>query len=1142
MSAEKNIRSRPYAMTLLLWIASCCVVPSAFGISKMTTGSGVFSDPQIWTPAGVPGHADHVTISQGHVINMDVNSDINTLEVMKGSRLKLTPGMTLALGGNLTVAGEMDMNGGDISFTQGNKFTLLNGSSFTWNPGSNTQSGASLFTKGTEDFHEESELIITKWFNYSGVPLGSLVTGHFGNLTLNSFQNGLIFEWNQNNEFESHHVKGKLTIGQAWVVLDKSGSISNTTIGSIELNNVNSFLDLHNGDHPSSFSLQTDSIVNIGGTFTGIHNGNGDVNITVRKNLVNLGYMEIIYNSGVSGTGTGNATLQVDGMFEQFDGDFRGIFNLSTSTAGVFHFEAGEVKIHDGIFMGLYACHTSHQESVMNIAGDLVVNLNDKDSKFRGNGLNSLAGTKSNAGFRMHVAGDVIISGPVEAEFTSSGSGGVENIEILGTMLQSGGESNFNLGDHNTTIKVSGGITLNNGTAYLSRTKGSLLLEVEEDVVLAGGNMVLKASSGAGSITFHTELWITGGNLLFHDDMQDPTADPVYVKVFGDLFHTGGTLSFDNNLTGQPGHGLSLYGKRYITGGNATITTSLPPSANQSPTIFFDRQGELEYFENGNTHQISNVIQVISPGCSLKVRDGNLQCASVNTPNVPVFIIKENALTDLGSSSVYSNGKHDHALLLLNDGATMITSHPNGLMQENSSSAIDISSGMDVLLEPYSVVEYAGGSGQLISGNVSGKNAHNYGILRISLATPSSKAVTGTSEVVARKKLELEQGLVTLGSQVITLESGTPGALTTTGGSFTGADLSGTVKGGLQWLNIEPGSHVVPFSDGDGTSVNISFEPKSGFGNDLKVTTCETGPDNRPLPGNTTAGAVTHTMINGNDISSSHMIDRWFLISAQDITGDITLEYLPSENTMLPEISRSEIHPMVWKGNEWIQLNGAATATTEQKGSITINDNGTWGAICIVSAQIPGMADLLHFDAILNNNVVDIEWETKNGHEISYFEVLRSADGQTFSPNKTNIASVNSAAANQYRVTDEHPLKGTSYYKLKQVNKDGEVKFSQAVKVVNDRTMPEVLSFLNIGPNPFKNFFNATVSVTQGRQNIEMKLINLSGQEIFTRSFNVTGTSVNIEFSEGAGLPDGVYLLMATDGVKSIYHKMYKSS
>lgn len=1139
---QKKMKHRIIYKPLISLMIAVAASTAAFGITKVSTGSGNFSDGQIWIPAGTPVTGDDVVIDQGHIVVVDMNTGVNEVQVKAGGRLELTAGITLSMSGSLTVSGDMDMKGGNISFLQGSAFNLTDGSTFIWDPGNNTQSGASLFVNGDENFHEGSELIIKKWFSYSGVPLGSLVTGHFGSLTLNSFENGLIYEWNQNNEFETHHIKGKLTIGQAWIVLDKSGSISNTTIGSIELNNVNSFLDIHSGDHPGSFTVQTDSIINIGGTMAGLHNGNGNVNLIVNEDLVNLGYMELIYNSGVPGTGNGNATLQVDGTLEQFDGDFRGIFNLSGSTAGTFQLEAGEVRIHDGIFMGLYACHTSQQGSVFNISGDLILTFNANDSKFRGNGLHSLAGTKSNASFTMQVNGDLIINGPAGAEFTSSGSGGNETISILGAVLQSGAECNFNLGDHNTSITVSGGITMNNGAMYMSRTDGTLALEVDEDVVLSGGHMVLKAASGAGSATFNTELWITGGNLLFHDNMQEPTTEPVFVKVFGDVFHTGGTVSFDNNNSGQPGHVLSLYGKRYITGGNAKITTSLPISTGKAPTLFYDRQGEIEYFENGSSHEIDNVIQVVSPGCSLMIADGNVQCASDATANIPLFIIKENAVVELGGASVYSNGKNDHSLILLNDGATLITSHPNGLMQETAGAAIDVNSGMDMKISPYSVVEYSGGSGQVISGNKTGIPAHDYGILRVNLTTQTSQAVLGASEVKVRKKIELEQGILALGSNLITLETGTPGALSATNGSFHVADLSGHHYGALNWLNMEPGKHVIPFSDHNGVPLQITFEPLNGTGRDIQVTTCATGADNRPLPENTPFGTVRHTRINGNEIAETHMIDRWFLIRTQDIKANVTLQYLPTENSMLPEVSQGIISAMVWTEDDWRQLNGTATATTEQTGSIVIEDNDTWGAICITSAETPGMADLLHFSATLNNDVVDIEWETENGHQVSHYEVLRSADGNKYEPNKTNISAVNSTSLNHYSETDTHPLKGISYYKLKQVNKNGEIKYSQAVRIVNEQMAPQSLSFLHIGPNPFRDQFSTNITVSPGTERVEMKLISMNGQVIFSKRYTVNGDHVKIEFTEGTGLPDGIYLLMATDGIRSIYHKMYKSS
>jgi hypothetical protein len=72
------------------------------------------------------------------------------------------------------------MNGGNIAFTNaGSQFRLNGTAMFTWEPGNNTASGATLFTVGIENFSSTSTLVIRKWYNYA-VALGSVVTEVLG--------------------------------------------------------------------------------------------------------------------------------------------------------------------------------------------------------------------------------------------------------------------------------------------------------------------------------------------------------------------------------------------------------------------------------------------------------------------------------------------------------------------------------------------------------------------------------------------------------------------------------------------------------------------------------------------------------------------------------------------------------------------------------------------------------------------------------------------------------------------------------------------------------------------------------------------------------------------------------------------------
>jgi len=89
------------------------------------------------------------------------------------------------------------------------------------------------------------------------------------------------------------------------------------------------------------------------------------------------------------------------------------------------------------------------------------------------------------------------------------------------------------------------------------------------------------------------------------------------------------------------------------------------------------------------------------------------------------------------------------------------------------------------------------------------------------------------------------------------------------------------------------------------------------------------------------------------------------------------------------------------------------------------------------------------FYAKISGQVVQLSWTTTEEVNNSHFEIQRSNDGR----NWINIAQIgavsNPSQVNQYSYTDKHTISGTIYYRLKQVDKDGQAAYStiKAVKI-----------------------------------------------------------------------------------------------
>ncbi len=147
-----------------------------------------------------------------------------------------------------------------------------------------------------------------------------------------------------------------------------------------------------------------------------------------------------------------------------------------------------------------------------------------------------------------------------------------------------------------------------------------------------------------------------------------------------------------------------------------------------------------------------------------------------------------------------------------------------------------------------------------------------------------------------------------------------------------------------------------------------------------------------------------------------------------------------------------------------------------------------------------------------------LNWATASEVNNNHFEVERSTDGVNFTSIGTVAAGNNPAEEQQYTFTDNAPVEGTDFYRLKQVDNDGNYQYSSTVEINIAATSALWLVY----PNPASN--NTSVVVKTDLNNIHLALTNANGQTVYTLNLPkaTAGQSINIPLSS---LAKGVYLL-----------------
>jgi hypothetical protein len=141
----------------------------------------------------------------------------------------------------------------------------------------------------------------------------------------------------------------------------------------------------------------------------------------------------------------------------------------------------------------------------------------------------------------------------------------------------------------------------------------------------------------------------------------------------------------------------------------------------------------------------------------------------------------------------------------------------------------------------------------------------------------------------------------------------------------------------------------------------------------------------------------------------------------------------------------------------------------------------------------PLPVELVSFEAWKNGGESILKWITASEKNNAYFVVERSSDGIEFTPVGTIGGNGNSGILRTYSFTDEQPLPGDNYYRLKQVDLDGTTSFSK-IKIVRQ----EDLSDVAIYPNPNNGSF--TILMTGFEQSYKLCIFDLEGRTIYSCS------------------------------------------
>ncbi len=168
--------------------------------------------------------------------------------------------------------------------------------------------------------------------------------------------------------------------------------------------------------------------------------------------------------------------------------------------------------------------------------------------------------------------------------------------------------------------------------------------------------------------------------------------------------------------------------------------------------------------------------------------------------------------------------------------------------------------------------------------------------------------------------------------------------------------------------------------------------------------------------------------------------------------------------------------------------------------------------------------DLLSFNAKAMPDGNKLTWETIAERNNKQFEIQKSADITNWETIGTVLGAGTSDVIKTYSFIDDNVKGIINYYRLKQIDKTGEFKYSQIVSIKN---MIETVFISPLRPNPATSFIEFDIN-TKNIETINIQIVDMLGKTLLSQIKQLTNgfqtANINIE-----NLNNGFYTIIITN-------------
>jgi hypothetical protein len=174
---------------------------------------------------------------------------------------------------------------------------------------------------------------------------------------------------------------------------------------------------------------------------------------------------------------------------------------------------------------------------------------------------------------------------------------------------------------------------------------------------------------------------------------------------------------------------------------------------------------------------------------------------------------------------------------------------------------------------------------------------------------------------------------------------------------------------------------------------------------------------------------------------------------------------------------------------------GEISTSTQSNSSIITTQGFQQSFPLLLSSPV----ELLDFDAQKIDKTVELNWQTASERNNAGFDLERSGNAGDWEPIGYVEGHGNSNELQQYSYLDKEPVSGYNYYRLKQIDLDGEYEYSSICYVL---FTGNTTAGLNVYPNPNSGQFTISINNPAGKRAV-LQLFTSSGSLIWKQHFSI---------------------------------------